>query len=234
MYIHATNFQDAFCKCIEAIWECPDYETNSRIGEMLEIQGLTYLVEDPTTYKFEDEWIGRLDYEYANIFYNWMISGSTDAKEAFKEYPNVAQYLTKPKHPELPDNFNTFYGPRILAQLPKIIKELTDHPESRRAVISILTPNDLDLLDKGETLEFPCCDSATLSIRDNKLNLHLHMRSNNMAQVVKLDMYLWGRFQCELADKLGIKPGQFMSSIVSAHIFTKDSDYLKSINLIKE
>ena len=78
-------------------------------------------------------------------------------------------------------------------------KELKDNPNSRRAVISILEKTDLLLLDKDETLEFPCADSATFYIREGKLNAHLHMRSQNMGQVAKLDMYLWGRFTNELA-----------------------------------
>lgn len=232
MNIAVSTFEEAFKESINEIWKHPDYITDSRIGEMKEIQGFTYLVSDPTSYQFENEHLGRIDYQYAESFYDFMISGSTDVKELSAAYPNVSRFLEKPKSKELPDNFNTFYGPRIVAQLPYIIKELTDSPNSRRAVISILTPRDLDLLDKDETLEFPCCDSATLSIRDGALNLHLHMRSQNMGQVLKLDMYLWGRFQCEIAKKLNVELGTFMSSVVLAHVFERDEEYLQSMDII--
>ena len=56
--------------------------------------------------EFENKEIGRIQYPYASDFYDFMISGGTDAKEAFKDYPNVAKFLDKPKSPELPDNFN--------------------------------------------------------------------------------------------------------------------------------
>jgi thymidylate synthase len=158
------------------------------------------------------------------------MSGSSDNRLVVDKYPNVARFMEKPKSEDLPANFNTFYGPRILEQLPHIIKELTEHPDTRRAVISILDSKDLLLLDKpDETLEFPCCDSATFSIREEKLNVHLHMRSQNMGQVLKLDMYLWGRFTCELAEKLGLKPGLYTSTVVSAHVFNKDLPYLNSL-----
>lgn len=233
MFIAETTFEEAFDKVIQEIWNNPDYITDSRIGDVKEIQSLTYLVNDPTSYKFQNENKGRIDYDYADVFYDWMISGSTDTEAAFEEYPNVARFLEKPKNSELPDNFNTFYGPRIVAQLPKVLKELKEKPNTRRAVISILASQDLELLDKDESLEFPCCDSATFSIRENKLNLHLHMRSQNMANVAKLDMYLWGRFQCELSEQLDVEPGLFTSSIVSAHVFTRDEEYLQSINILK-
>jgi thymidylate synthase len=158
-----------------------------------------------------------------------MITGCTDSSEILEKYPNISKFMEKPKSKDLPENFNTFYGPRILEQLPHIKKELTEHPDSRRAVISIIYKEDLNLLDKDESLEFPCTDSATFYIRDGKLNCHVHMRSQNMGQVIKLDMYLWGRFTCELAKDLNVNSGKFSCSIVSAHVFEKDFEYLQSL-----
>jgi thymidylate synthase len=227
-FYKVSTFEEAFIYINKFIIGSPEYVTSSRIGDVHEITGLTYEVEDIKSYTFKNQETGRLDYEYADTFYRWMIDGCTDSTEILEKYPNTSRFMEKPKSSELPDNFNTFYGPRILQQLPHIIKELTEHPNSRRAVISILDKEDLLLLDKNESLEFPCCDSATFFIRDNKLNIHLHMRSQNMGQVLKLDMYLWGRFTCELADKLNIETGKFTSSVVSAHTFVKDFDYLSN------
>ena len=232
MEITTQSFETAFKRSITSIWDRPDYITDSRIGVMREIQGFSYTVEDPESYKFTNEYVGRIDYQYAETFYDWMMSGSTDIKAISDEYPTTAKFLDKPKSENLPDNFNTFYGPRIIAQLPYIIKELTDSPNSRRAVLSILSAPDLELLDKDETLEFPCCDSAAFSIRNGRLNSHVHMRSQNMGQVLKLDMYLWGRFQCELAKKLQVSVGTFTSTIVSAHVFARDEEYLRGLNII--
>jgi hypothetical protein len=82
-----------------------------------------------------------------------MMSGSSDNRLVVEKYPNVARFMEKPKSEDLPANFNTFYGPRILEQLPHIIKELTEHPDTRRAVISILDSKDLLLLDKHEQFQ---------------------------------------------------------------------------------
>lgn len=225
-----TKFEEAFLSINNLIINRPEFKTTSRLGDVHEIIGLSYQVEDLHSFQFSNESIGRLNYDYAGKFYDWMVSGSVDHDILLKDYPSIARFMEKPKSPDLPANFNTFYGPRILSQLPFIIKELTEHPDSRRAVISIIDADDLQLLDKpDETLEFPCCDSATFSIRDGKLNVHVHMRSQNMGQVLKLDMYLWGRFTCELAEKLNLPTGIFSSSIVSAHVFKKDFEYLNSL-----
>lgn len=224
------TFEEAFLSINKEIIEFPEYQTTSRLGNVSEIQGYNYTVKDLKSYQFSNESIGRINYDYADKFYTWMIGGCTDNEILLRDYPNVARFMEKPKHPDLPQNFNTFYGPRILQQLPSIIKELKTFPDSRRAVISILYPEDLLLLDKPEEpLEFPCCDSSTFSIRRGMLNIHLHMRSQNMGQVLKLDMYLWARFACELAEELELELGNFKSTIVSAHVFEKDFDYLKSL-----
>ena len=229
-YFKYSDFEQAFLSINEEIITNPEYRSTSRLGDMLEIQSLTYVVADPTTYKFTNENIGRLNYDYADKFYLWMVSGSTDNESLLKDYPNIARFMEKPKSLDLPANFNTFYGPRILEQLPHIIKELKNNPDTRRAVISILDKSDSLLLDKpDETLEFPCCDSATFSIREGKLNIHLHMRSQNMGQVLKLDMYLWGRFQTQIAEELGLPVGKFTSTVVSAHVFEKDITYLNDL-----
>ena len=231
MHKHSTfsTFEEAFLQNSQHIIDNPEFQTTSRIGEVHEISGLSYDVTDLKSYRFQNENVGRLDYDYADTFYRWMMNGCTDSTELIEKYPNITKFMEKPKSDQLPENFNTFYGPRILSQLPSIEKELRDHPDSRRAVIMILDKEDLNLLDKNETLEFPCTDSATFFIRDGKLNVHVHMRSQNMGQVLKLDMYLWGRFTCELAEKLNIDAGKFSSSIVSAHVFKKDFEYLQNL-----
>lgn len=231
MHKHSTftTFEEAFLQNSQHIIDNPEFQTTSRIGEVHEISGLSYDVTDLKSYRFENEKIGRLDYDYADTFYRWMINGCTDSTELVEKYPNITKFMEKPKSDQLPENFNTFYGPRILSQLPLIEKELREHPDTRRAVIMILDKDDLNLLDKDESLEFPCTDSATFFIRDGKLNVHVHMRSQNMGQVLKLDMYLWGRFTCELAEKLGVDTGKFSSSVVSAHVFKKDFEYLQNL-----
>jgi thymidylate synthase len=230
-FLKYQTFEDAFIGINRVLLSTPEFVSSSRLGDMFEISSLSYEVQDLNSYQFKNENIGKLTYHYADLFYQWMVNGCTDNDIILKEYPSVAKFMEKPKSEDLPANFNTFYGPRILQQLPHIEKELREHPDTRRAVISILDKDDVLLLDKDESLEFPCCDSATFSIREGKLNVHLHMRSQNMGQVLKLDMYLWGRFTTEFAQKLGLPLGKFTSSIVSAHIFKKDQEYLQTITI---
>lgn len=222
------TFEDAFKAVNDLVISEYDFITESRIGECREIGSLCFRVMDPSTYKFEDLLINRIDYKYAEDFWQFMISGGTDAEEAFKEYPNVAKFISKPKSDVLPANFNTFYGPRILAQLPALLKELKEKPNSRRVVFQILQEQDQALLDSDESLEYPCTDSITYYIRNGKLYTHCHMRSQNCAVVLQLDIYLQGKLMEYIAKECGVSLGHYTHSMVSAHVFERDIKYVES------
>lgn len=229
-------YEEAFVNTICNIYSDDSKILESRNGNQKEILSINFVVNDPSTYVFENEDIGRLKYDYAERFYDWMIAGSDEAStnKFLEKYPNVKNFLVKPENSNLPANFNSFYGERIVRQLPAVIKELSSNKNSRRAVLNILREDDQILFDAKENdfTEYPCCDGVTLNIRHGKLYMHVHMRSNNMGQVAKLDMYLWGRFQCELAETLNVNLGSCSWSIVSAHIFEKDFDYFYSSGIL--
>lgn len=225
--IVCSTFESAFKQANEKILELPDFEIESRIGRCNEIGSMTLRVLDPSTYKFKDKRINRISYDYAEAFWQFMISGGTDAEEAFKEYPNVAKFIAKPKSDILPANFNTFYGPRIVAQLPALLKELKEKPNSRRVVFQILQEQDQALLDSDESLEYPCTDSVTYYIREGKLYTHCHMRSQNCAIVMQLDFYLQGKLMEFIAKECGVELGDYTHTMVSAHVFERDFDYVK-------
>lgn len=228
-YIRAATFQGAFRQLNEQVLLHPEFVTDSRIGKTHETLGVLVEVTTPELgAQFTHPRISRIDYDYAQKFWEFMISGGTDAKEAFKEYPNVAKFIDKPKSDALPENFNTFYGPRIVAQLPAIIKELSTKENSRRAVIQILQEQDQILLDSDETLEYPCTDSITFSIREGYLHMHTHMRSQNVATVMQLDFFLMSKLFNHVADLLNLNVGCYTHSIVSAHIYERDFAYVET------
>ncbi|MFK5882830.1 MAG: thymidylate synthase [Candidatus Izemoplasma sp.] len=228
-HIETKTFEEAFIKVNKLIRTNPDFNLESRIGQCQECHTVSFTVEDPTTFEFQNTNINRIPYHYAETFYDFMMSGKENALEAFKNYSAVIPFIDKPKSKDIPDNFNSLYGPRIKRQLKSIIKELSDNPESRRATILILNESDHVLLDKDETLEFPCTISMTYFIRDGKLNAQVDMRSQNTAIVLQLDMYLQGKALCYLASVLGVGLGSFSSTMVSGHIFDRDFEYIDAI-----
>lgn len=208
----------------------PDFVCDTRIGKAHELFDVTVKVSDTSGYIFEDARVNRITYDYAETFWEFMISGGTDALEAFKDYPNVAKFIAKPKTDSLPENFNTFYGPRIAKQLPSVLAELKRSPNTRRASLMILNEDDLQLLDKDETLEFPCTMGLNFTRRDGKLIMSTVMRSQNLAVVLQLDIYLQMRLLHLVGAELGIdvKDTRYHCHMINAHLFERDFDYVSS------
>lgn len=229
MCVEGNTCEQAFKNLNRLVLRVPDYNLKeTRIGSCNEVMSAVVRINDPTTYIMKNKKINRISYDYAEDFWQFMISGGTDAEAAFKKYPGVAKFVTKPQSDELPKNFNTFYGPRIASQLPVLLKELMNNKNSRRVVFHILDVEDQKLLDLDESLEYPCTDSVTYNIRDGVLHSHVHMRSQNVAIVLQLDLYLQGRLMEYIASMTGSKVGTMTISMVSAHIFERDFEYVKT------
>ncbi len=167
------------------------------------------------------------NYVFAMKFFIWMLNGSTDFEYVGISNKNANNFTDIDEKTGLPKNFNTAYGPRIKEQLPKVLEELIRDKDSRRAVIHILDKSDLDMLGTNTKSEYPCTDSMTFLIRDNKLNMYCHMRSNNMVKTIVYDIfnftmfqeYLWRTLQKTYPD---LQLGSYYHTCVSAHYFENE------------
>lgn len=88
---------------------------------------------------------------------------------------NYGQYIFR-----APVDASTFWGQRafdkkITSQFDNVIDILTDDKDSRRASITILQANHL----LSDTKDVPCTYSLNFRIRDNRLNMSVHMRSQD-------------------------------------------------------
>jgi len=230
--IKTETFEEAFKILNKEVYNNWHYLNDSRIGKTREITNIGFEVSDPSSYEFKDPRINRIKYYYANSFYEWMMEGGTTAPEGVTKHlsPEALAYVQPPASDELPENFNTLYGPRIVKQLPNVIKELKDKPNTRRAVLLVLQEEDQLLLDLDEKIEYPCCFNATDYIRHGELNAHVNMRSQNTAVVLQIDIYLHARLMQHILNELDmdLKLGKFSYHMVSAHLYDRDNEYVKS------
>ena len=65
------------------------------------------------------------------------------------------------------------YGPRILPQIPYVVRALLQDRDSRRAALSIWTPSP------AKSKDIPCTVSMQWLIRDNRLHCIANMRSSD-------------------------------------------------------
>lgn len=113
------------------------------------------------------------------------------------------------------------YGPRIITQLGDCVDILNTDPTTRRAVITIWNENDLT--HNGDR---PCTVFLQFLVRDNgfgpALELHSHMRSQDVWLGVPYDIFMFTQLQHTVAFILGLPAGQFVHHATSLHIYETD------------
>ena len=126
------------------------------------------------------------------------------------------------------ENFDYGYGDRIREEdaLEYAIYMLQENPESRRATIPIFHPYDVRNAKCGN--EVPCATQIYLDIEDDKLNMTLMMRSNDVPGAFKADVYGFRKLQAHIAKEVNVTVGKYFHYANSAHIIlANDEDFMK-------
>jgi thymidylate synthase len=77
--------------------------------------------------------------------------------------------------------------------------------------------------------DYPCTILHQFRIRDNKLNMSVYMRSNDVWLGAAYDFFQFTRVQIAMASVLGIKPGKYTHHVGSLHIY--EQHYASAENL---
>lgn len=112
--------------------------------------------------------------------------------------------------------FHGAYGPRTHGQYDVLIERLKNDPDSRQAVATIWNPQ-YDL--QHNKRDYPCTILHQFRIRDNKLNMSVYMRSNDVWLGAAYDFFQFTRVQIAMASVLGIEPGRYVHHVGSLHIY---------------
>jgi thymidylate synthase len=112
--------------------------------------------------------------------------------------------------------FHGAYGPRTAGQYDIIIDRLMQDPDTRQAVVTIWNPQ-LDLQERKR--DYPCTILHQFRIRNNKLNMSVYMRSNDVWLGAAYDFFQFTRVQIAMASVLGIEPGKYTHHVGSLHIY---------------
>ena len=115
-------------------------------------------------------------------------------------------------------------------------RTLLEDQSSRRAVMSINQPEDEVAAMSGHgSKDVPCTLSLQFFIRNNKLDLHVHMRSNDVMWGLTYDLFSFTLFQecmlLELKDA-GLKDlslGRYYHSAGSMHLYEQHFEQAKNI-----
>ncbi|WP_417498205.1 thymidylate synthase [Maricaulis sp.] len=119
------------------------------------------------------------------------------------------------------------YGPRLVGsgqfghttnQIDRVIRRLTERPDTRRAVISILGPDDFGPGRK----EAPCTTALQFIRRRERIHLIAMMRSNDAYLGFPHDVFCFTMIQEFVARSLGVGVGEYHHFATSLHLYEHD------------
>jgi len=149
--------------------------------------------------------------DYAEFEWQWYLSGNADATEIAKKAKIWYRCMDQNGYV----NSNYGYQWNKGKQLDYVINELSKNKDSRRASISIYDAKDRYNFDN----DTPCTYAINFRILDNKLNMSVMMRSNDLWYGFGNDQYCFSKLQELVANKLGIEVGSYFHFVNDMHLY---------------
>lgn len=219
--ITARNVNDALLKGIDHL-EIEGEWRESRAGRVIEsISPVT------TTYLKPNERVLFSKERDANPFFHfleglWMLNGENDVETVAFYVKRMADFSDDGIY------LNGAYGYRWKSyfahhdQLKTIIERLEDNPDDRRCVLTMWDPIQ-DLFIRGEeSKDIPCNTHIYFKIRNDKLQMTVSCRSNDI---------IWGAYGANavhmsilhefMASSIGVKMGKYHQISDSFHAYEK-------------
>jgi thymidylate synthase len=193
-------------------------------GKGQDLLGSKILLKDPRSRISATATRGRLISAIAEFC--WYMSGSADLDF-------IRFYLPDYPPEGARGSIEEAYGPRMLGtgefgrsynQIERVIERLRQKPDTRRAVISLLEPSDLEP-DKAEA---PCTTALQFIRRRDRLHLIAMMRSNDAFMGFTHDVFCFTMIQELIARSLGVKLGEYHHFATSLHLYEQDAEKVSS------
>lgn len=142
-----------------------------------------------------------------------LIAGVSLPAKAVKIAPNLEQFTNDE------GGFDGAYGPRTAEQLKAAIVRLQSDMDTRQACVTLWRSWDLDV----PTKDLPCTVYLNFAIRNNKLLMTTHMRSQDLWWGWPYDIVQFTQLQHTIANVLDVKCGHYTHVIDSLHVYTRNA-----------
>lgn len=126
--------------------------------------------------------------------------------------------------------FHGAYSTRAHGVVGDLVRLLERDPDSRQAVISVYdSSRDLDRAKR----DIPCTIALHFMRRDETLELNAIMRSNDVWLGTPYDFAQFGMLQASVAQALGLRPGLYVHSASSLHLYERDFEKARQVTAPK-
>lgn len=204
--IQGRNIPQVYDKLIRTVWTQGRNRIDERNNKIRELKAI--LIEINTD-RISYPGFGPTTIRFGEIF----AKGLIDSESALKNGRE----------------FEYAYGDRLWQNdlISEAISKLRVDPETRRIVLPIYSNNDL-ISAVQNIREVPCATQVYLQIADEKLDMTLMMRSNDIVGAFPSDAYGFRKLQEYIANSIGAPIGTYRHYIESAHIITEnDQDWVE-------
>jgi thymidylate synthase len=149
--------------------------------------------------------------DYAEKEWQWYLSKNPSAEEISKSAPIWRQHMDSGGHV----NSNYGYQWSRNSQIDYVVHELKRNPQSRRALLTMYDGKE----NAGYAKDTPCTLNIGFTIADNKLNMNVMMRSNDLWFGFCNDQYCFSKLQQLIANRLSIEIGWYYHFTNNLHLY---------------
>lgn len=217
------NADTAYVKLMQHVIEQGE-RASPRGQATREIRGLTFVIENPCDNVITS--IPRnLNYSFMNAEWLWIMTGSAlrRAIQPFNKGLEIAvdRYGDNNSQP----TFSGAYGPKWIEQMPYILDTLTADPDSRQAIVNIWRDRPRQSADQ------PCTLNWQFFIRNGFVEMHTHMRSNDLWLGTPYDLYNFTQIQRWVAMMLKLPVGGYYHHVGSLHLYERNLELAQQVAL---
>jgi thymidylate synthase len=173
-----------------------------------------FTIIDPLANRIQNE-ERRWNLVYAEAEWRWYISGDPNIKALGDIYGKIPPIWERMADKD--GNVNSNYGWQAQRgdQLNKVVQMLEKNPETRQATISIYDGKEID---KYAT-DTPCTYAVQFTILNNKLNMCVTMRSNDLWYGFCNDQYCFSELQRYVAMRIDKEVGEYYHFAHNLHLY---------------
>lgn len=192
-----------------------------KVGNTLELTNVTDVLYDPFS-RFVRNPARKHSLSYLKKEMLWYLGG----KYSIEEIAPFAKMWSQVSDDG--ETVNSNYGAKLFkekidplrTQFDMVVEELRRNPDSRRAVVFFLLPQrEYHLMHL--TKDFPCTVFAQFLIRDERMHMTVHMRSNDLIFGWCNDMPFFSVVLELMARKCKVEVGSLTHQATSLHIYER-------------
>ena len=154
---------------------------------------------------------------YAEAEWQWYLSGDNNIKKLGELYGKVPEIWKRMADELGRVNSNYGYQWKRDNQLDNVIEMLKSNSNTRQATISIYDGKQIE--SGAYKYDTPCTYAIQFTIVDDKLNMCVTMRSNDLWYGFCNDQYCFSRLQLLVADELEIRLGTYFHFAHNLHLY---------------